>query len=330
MDLNPYVVLGSAVVGLLVGLTGAGGGALMTPMLILLFNVKPCRGDLQRPGRRRGDAAGRVAGAHAQGHRQLPAGRLDVRGVGADGVPRLVPAAPARRRRRRSSRTWSTRSAPRCWPARRRCCCAPGWTGGPGRRGRRPSRRCGSGRLATVAIGAVGGLVVGMTSVGSGSLMIVLLLFTYPALAGGAARRDRPDPGGAADRGRRARRAAVRARAVRADDGGHHRLGARRADRVAAVLAGARPVHQAGHHLRDLRLRAQVRGPRHHGARLDAVPGRCWPAAGTGWCGTSPGAARAGRWRPADRRRGQAASSRGPAGARSCEPELGTAMPQPR
>ena len=41
MGLNPYIVLGSAVVGLLVGLTGAGGGALMTPMLILLFNVKP-------------------------------------------------------------------------------------------------------------------------------------------------------------------------------------------------------------------------------------------------------------------------------------------------
>src|SRR5262252_7134811 len=39
--MNPYVILGSAVVGLLVGLTGAGGGALMTPMLILLFNVKP-------------------------------------------------------------------------------------------------------------------------------------------------------------------------------------------------------------------------------------------------------------------------------------------------
>jgi uncharacterized protein len=37
----------------------------------------------------------------------------------------------------------------------------------------------------TVAIGAVGGLVVGMTSVGSGSLMIVFLLFTYPALAAG-------------------------------------------------------------------------------------------------------------------------------------------------
>src|ERR1700676_722723 len=41
MGLDGYVVIGSAVVGLLVGLTGAGGGALMTPMLILLFNVKP-------------------------------------------------------------------------------------------------------------------------------------------------------------------------------------------------------------------------------------------------------------------------------------------------
>ena len=41
MTIDPYIVLGSAVVGFLVGLTGAGGGALMTPMLILLFNVKP-------------------------------------------------------------------------------------------------------------------------------------------------------------------------------------------------------------------------------------------------------------------------------------------------
>src|SRR5499427_6622882 len=41
MHLNPFMILGSAVVGLLVGLTGAGGGALMTPMLILLFGVTP-------------------------------------------------------------------------------------------------------------------------------------------------------------------------------------------------------------------------------------------------------------------------------------------------
>ncbi len=36
--------------------------------------------------------------------------------------------------------------------------------------------------LVTVAIGIVGGLIVGMTSVGSGSLMIVLLLFAYPMI----------------------------------------------------------------------------------------------------------------------------------------------------
>ena len=36
--------------------------------------------------------------------------------------------------------------------------------------------------LPTVAIGVVGGLIVGLTSVGSGSLMIVLLLVLYPRL----------------------------------------------------------------------------------------------------------------------------------------------------
>ena len=41
MHIDPYIVLGSAIIGLLVGMTGAGGGALMTPMLILLFAVKP-------------------------------------------------------------------------------------------------------------------------------------------------------------------------------------------------------------------------------------------------------------------------------------------------
>src|SRR6266849_3276783 len=41
VHIDPYIVLGSAVVGLLVGMTGAGGGALMTPMLILIFGVTP-------------------------------------------------------------------------------------------------------------------------------------------------------------------------------------------------------------------------------------------------------------------------------------------------
>jgi uncharacterized membrane protein YfcA len=36
--------------------------------------------------------------------------------------------------------------------------------------------------LPTVAIGVLGGVIVGMTSVGSGSLMIILLLFLYPTI----------------------------------------------------------------------------------------------------------------------------------------------------
>src|ERR1035441_7242143 len=41
MHVDPYIVLGAVIIGFLVGLTGAGGGALMTPMLILLFGVTP-------------------------------------------------------------------------------------------------------------------------------------------------------------------------------------------------------------------------------------------------------------------------------------------------
>lgn len=39
--------------------------------------------------------------------------------------------------------------------------------------------------VPTVALGVLGGVIVGLTSVGSGSLMIVVLLFIYPTLAAG-------------------------------------------------------------------------------------------------------------------------------------------------
>jgi len=39
--------------------------------------------------------------------------------------------------------------------------------------------------VPTVLIGMIGGLIVGLTSVGSGSLMIVLMLFLYPLLSAG-------------------------------------------------------------------------------------------------------------------------------------------------
>jgi uncharacterized membrane protein YfcA len=53
---------------------------------------------------------------------------------------------------------------------------------GKGARTARPEQTLNVKPLPTLAIGALGGLVVGMTSVGSGSLIIVLLLLLYPSL----------------------------------------------------------------------------------------------------------------------------------------------------
>src|SRR5207253_2731200 len=72
------------------------------------------------------------------------------------------------------------RSAPRCWSAPERCCCATCSTAAAGKPGVAWSTRSRRGRYD--AIGMIGGIVVGITSVGSGSLMIVMLLFLYPML----------------------------------------------------------------------------------------------------------------------------------------------------
>jgi uncharacterized membrane protein YfcA len=41
MHLDLYVAIAGLIVGFVVGLTGMGGGALMTPILVLLFKVEP-------------------------------------------------------------------------------------------------------------------------------------------------------------------------------------------------------------------------------------------------------------------------------------------------
>src|SRR5437660_2825690 len=41
LHIDPYVTLAGLIVGFTVGLTGMGGGALMTPILVLLFKVQP-------------------------------------------------------------------------------------------------------------------------------------------------------------------------------------------------------------------------------------------------------------------------------------------------
>jgi uncharacterized protein len=181
MHIDFYIVLGSAVVGLLVGMTGAGGGALMTPMLILLFSVKPSTAissDLvaavvMRPfgaavHARAGTVNYKLVGWMAAG--SVPAAFLGayllhlMGGTKGDetqievylGAALLLGvAAMALRfvidRRGTGARTAYVRDV------------TP-----------RP--------LLTLGIGVIGGIIVGMTSVGAGSLMIIALLFVYPRL----------------------------------------------------------------------------------------------------------------------------------------------------
>jgi uncharacterized protein len=181
LHIDPYIVLGSAVVGFLVGMTGAGGGALMTPMLILLFGVKPSTAissDLvaavvMRPigsvvHLRKGTVNLRLVGWMVLGsvpmaylgayllHLFGDASAAETNIEHALGAALLVGAAAMVLRYVLDRRGGNLRNG--------------------------SVRELQIHPLQTVAIGMVGGIIVGMTSVGSGSLMIVLLLFVYPAL----------------------------------------------------------------------------------------------------------------------------------------------------
>jgi uncharacterized protein len=183
------LALGALVVGTVVGLTGMGGGALMTPMLVLLFGVSPLAAvssDLVasavmkpvgsfvhiRNGNVRWDlvrwlCVGSIPAAFC--------GVLIERSLGSgDNVENLVQKAlgvaliiAAVGLFLRSYLRLAERAAHR--DGKRL----------PDPKGRpqmtiRP--------IPTVLVGIVGGVVVGMTSVGSGSLIIIALMGLYPAL----------------------------------------------------------------------------------------------------------------------------------------------------
>jgi uncharacterized membrane protein YfcA len=176
--LDPHVALTGLFVGFVVGLTGMGGGALMTPILVLLFGIEPLTAVssdivaavVMKP------VGGAVHWRHGTVHRQLVlwlmlgsipsafCGVLLVRSFGsANGLQAVIKNAlgvallvvvvgllirPILHRNRRTAPQMPLKVL----------------------------------RLPTLLIGVVGGLVVGITSVGSGSLMIVMLLMLYPRM----------------------------------------------------------------------------------------------------------------------------------------------------
>jgi uncharacterized protein len=181
VHVDPYIVLGAAIVGFLVGLTGAGGGALMTPMLILLFGVTPSAAissDLvaavfMRPFGAAVHMRKRTVNYRLVGWMVL--GSVPAAFLGAYLLSLMTHAKAAQTNIERALGAALLLGAAAMvlrYVLDRRA--------GHARQG--VVHGIDVHPLRTVAIGVVGGLIVGMTSVGSGSLMIVMLLFLYPML----------------------------------------------------------------------------------------------------------------------------------------------------
>lgn len=186
-----WITLGAFIVGTVVGLTGMGGGALMTPMLVVFFNVPPLTAvssDLVAAAVMKPVGGGvhlRKGTVNLQLVKYLSIGSvpsafcgvLIIKALGdsesvenyvqnALGIALLLAATGlalktylnlserAKRYARGEFIGADTMDAPVVTV--------------------RPVR--------TILIGVVGGVVVGMTSVGSGSLMIVAMLALYPTL----------------------------------------------------------------------------------------------------------------------------------------------------
>ena len=189
MTIDWLLALASFAIGTVVGLTGMGGGALMTPVLVLFFNIPPltavssdlvASAVMKRVGSvvhlRRGTVhlglvkwlcLGSIPGAfsgvliaRALGHGEEVQQVIRI----ALGVALLLAAAGlivraylrlvehARRRDGRADPLPQGRPSVELVP------------------------------VATIIVGLIGGLVVGLTSVGSGSLIIIALMALYPRL----------------------------------------------------------------------------------------------------------------------------------------------------
>jgi len=191
MGIDWHIVLAGAIVGFTVGLTGMGGGALMTPILVIFFGITPSSAVTS-------DLIAAVfmkpvgGGVHIR--RKTVRWEL-VRWLCIGSVPAAFIAVFALHYAFGDSEqlqnvikiflgiTLTLAAAAmvfKAWLQGRRAAAARA-------EGKAPSK--GGGPIAvrivpTILIGAVGGVLVGLTSVGSGSIIIVCLMLLYPELRG--------------------------------------------------------------------------------------------------------------------------------------------------
>ena len=174
----PFVASGFGV-GLLVGMTGVGGGSLMTPLLILLFGIHPATAvgtDLLFAATTKtgGSRRPRLQPQHHLARRR-PAGRGQHAGDGADAADPVA---------RADQFACGVRGDQQL--SRRRTCCSPGSSlifrrlliERYSARVRRlaPSPR----NVLTMLTGAILGVLVSISSVGAGALGVTALILLYP------------------------------------------------------------------------------------------------------------------------------------------------------
>jgi hypothetical protein len=179
VHIDPSLSVAGLIVGVLVGLTGMGGGALMTPILVLLFHTNPATAvssDLvtslfMKP------VGGAIHWRRATVHKQI------VKWL-------LVPAVPAA-----FAGVFVLNSLGNGQALQDRVKIGLGaallmaFLTMVLRELMRRGETVGDGldapvrRGPTLVVGLLGGLVVGMTSVGSGSMIIVALMWLYPQLS---------------------------------------------------------------------------------------------------------------------------------------------------
>jgi uncharacterized membrane protein YfcA len=189
MQIDWAIVLASVFVGFTVGLTGMGGGALMTPILLIFFNINPTTAvssDLVAA------MVMKPVGGGVHIRRRTVRWEL-VRWLCIGSIPMafagvfILNSAGDSEQVEHVTKVFlgftlllaATAMVFKAWLQGQR-------TAQARREGSRPVI---GGPIkvkvaATLAIGALGGLLVGLTSVGSGSIVIICLMLLYPELRG--------------------------------------------------------------------------------------------------------------------------------------------------